>query len=235
MTDDCQAEIDDATAVRYVLRNTEALLLDFDGPVCSVFSGFPAPVVADQLRAVLSESAFSSLPAEIETSEDPFDVFKHAARIGENEARYVESALRAHEVEAVQTAEPTPYSHQLIKQWSAIGRPMAIVSNNSAEAVSIYLEIHGLTDCVTGVVSRTSSDPGLLKPNPHLVSMAVQLLNRAPENCTLVGDSSSDMDAANSAKVAAIGYANKPGKASTLRRPGVKAILSTMRLLLPNG
>jgi phosphoglycolate phosphatase len=32
--------------VQELLRNAEAVLFDFDGPICSVFSGYPAPRVA---------------------------------------------------------------------------------------------------------------------------------------------------------------------------------------------
>ena len=33
-----------------ILARTRYLLIDFDGPICSIFAGLPAPQVADQLR-----------------------------------------------------------------------------------------------------------------------------------------------------------------------------------------
>ncbi|WP_242579210.1 HAD family hydrolase [Amycolatopsis sp. 195334CR] len=66
----------------------------------------------------------------------PFDVFRHAATLGDDEARYVEAAFTALEVEVNTTAEPTPGAHDLIRAWHETGRPLAIVSNNSTSAVA---------------------------------------------------------------------------------------------------
>lgn len=52
-----------------VLRPVKHVLLDFDGPVCSVFAGLPAPEVAARLSASLaapgSRSRASVMPATI--------------------------------------------------------------------------------------------------------------------------------------------------------------------------
>ena len=42
------------TAAARLIRSANCVLLDFDGPVCSVFSGIPAPDVARRLRAELT-------------------------------------------------------------------------------------------------------------------------------------------------------------------------------------
>jgi hypothetical protein len=47
-----------------ILAETEVLLLDFDGPICSVFAGLPAPVIADRLRRTLSRP----LPAAVDAT-----------------------------------------------------------------------------------------------------------------------------------------------------------------------
>lgn len=102
----------------------------------------------------------------VRTATDPFDILFHAAELGRAEARYVEAALRAREVEAVRSADPTPHAADLLHGWKATGRPLAIVSNNSADAVRTYLEIHELRLAVTRVSARTSADVALLKPSP---------------------------------------------------------------------
>jgi hypothetical protein len=58
-----------------VLAHADALFLDFDGPVCSVFAGIPASMVADQLRSVLADGGHTDLPEPVATSTDPFDIF----------------------------------------------------------------------------------------------------------------------------------------------------------------
>lgn len=192
------------------------LLLDFDGPVCSVFAGFPAPNVADQLRNVLTDGGHTQLPPDVIDTQDPFDVFKYAATLGPEEAAYVEAALTAYEVEAVATAEPTKGAHDLIHAWAATGRKLAVVSNNSRKAVEAYLDKYGLTRYIDRIHARESNDPALLKPNPHLIEQASASLRIAPDRLAIIGDSLSDIEAANSASVMAIAYANKPGKREAL-------------------
>lgn len=225
---DFNAPVDNPAHLHQFSLNAEALLLDFDGPICSVFSGFPADIVADQLRNVLAEGGHTELPPEVENSEDPFDVFRYAATLGNREARYVEAALRAHEVEAVGTARSTPGAHELIISWHAKNKPVAIVSNNSKAAVDSYIYRHELSKYITATAARTSPDPSLLKPNPQLVKRAVVEVRSNPEHCLMVGDSQADIIAARAADVIAIGYANKSGKVTLLTEAGAHLILTNL-------
>jgi phosphoglycolate phosphatase len=223
--------IDDPEAIRRILSTTQALLLDFDGPICSVFAGFPAPIVADQLRDVLTQGGHD-IPDNVRESTDPFDVLFYAAKLGPDEARFVEATFRAHEVEAVQSAEPTPEAHALIKVWKASGRPLAIVSNNSVAAVETYLNIHNLRQAVDLISARADADISLLKPSPHLVSTAVQALGVAPLTCTFVGDSLTDIEAAEAAGVRSIAYANKRGKKENFIPTSPDVIITTLSPLM---
>lgn len=227
-----QPPVDDPQAIRRILAKTEALFLDFDGPVCSVFAGFPAPAVAEQLRVVLADGGHTELPPEVEKADDPFDVLKYAATIGENEARYVNAAFVAHEVEAVATAEPTPGALDLIRAWSRTGRPLAIVSNNSALAVEAYLHLHDVQSCVPQVSARTSADPALLKPSPHLLNEATTALDVPAGGVSFVGDSVTDVEAAHAAGTMSIGYANKPNKAERFSAAGPDLVITSVLHLL---
>ena len=40
-----------------ILARTRHLLLDFDGPICSIFAGLPAATVADRLRKLFGDHA----------------------------------------------------------------------------------------------------------------------------------------------------------------------------------
>jgi phosphoglycolate phosphatase len=203
--------VDDLEALRRTLADAEALFLDFDGPVCSVFGGFPAPVVAEQLRDVLIQGGYV-IPNEVRESGDPFDVLRYSAKLGPGEARHTEAALRAYEVEAVQVALPTPGAHELIRRWKATGRPLVIVSNNSAVAVEVYVARFQLNELIDGVSARVEPDPSLLKPAPHLINSAVQGLGIAPARTVLLGDSVADIEAAQAAGARSIGYVNRPDK-----------------------
>jgi phosphoglycolate phosphatase len=196
------------------MAGTETLLLDFDGPVCSVFAGLPAGHVAARLRGVLADCGHSGLPSHIERSDDPFDVFRYAATVGDREARHVEAALSACEVEAVASAEPTAGAHELIGTW---GRWLSIVSNNSPVAIVEYLRKHDLTWDVDDIVGRTSHDPSRLKPSRIPVDQALYSAFTRGSACTLVGDSDSDIIAAQAAGCVTIGYANRPEKLNSLK------------------
>jgi phosphoglycolate phosphatase len=224
--------VNDPEALHRILARTEVLLLDFDGPVCDVFAGLPASVVVDQLCVVLADGGYGDPPPEIEKSSDPFDVLKYAATLGETEARYVNAAFTAHEVEAIATAEPTPGAHELIRAWSQGSRSLAIVSNNSTLAVEAYLDLHGVEFYVAHVSARSSADPALLKPSPHLLNEAMTTLGVAAEHVAFVGDSVTDVEAAHAAGIVLIGYANKLNKAERLSAAGSDLIITDILDLL---
>jgi phosphoglycolate phosphatase len=223
--------VDDPDAIARILANTDALLLDFDGPICSVFAGFPASVVAGQLAEILNEAGHE-LPPDVAAATDPFDLLHYAATLGPHEAELVNAAFRAHEIEAIHSAEPTPGAHELIEAWKQTGRRLAVVSNNSRTSVEIYLDLHGLRHRVDSVSARTSADTSLLKPRPHLVEQAVQAIGARSDRSTLVGDSVTDVYAAKAAFVGSIGYANKPGKIERLAGEMPTAVVTSLSLLV---
>jgi HAD superfamily hydrolase (TIGR01662 family) len=208
-----------------IVTRTQYLLLDFDGPVCSIFAGLPAPTIADQLRKLFTAEQLTD--AAKDTS-DPIEVFIQAAEIGRDLAARVETELTDLEVAAVATAKPTPYVHEVLAGCRETGRTVAVVSNNSARAVSAYLDRQGLSDGVALVVARTSHDPGLLKPSPHLLEIAVEKLAADPAATAFVGDSLTDIEAAHRAGIASIGYANKPGKLERMTQLNAGAVITTM-------
>lgn len=58
-----------------ILARTRYLLIDFDGPICSICAGLPAPQVAEQLRKLFTGH---QLPEDIELTGDPIEVFAYA-------------------------------------------------------------------------------------------------------------------------------------------------------------
>lgn len=209
-----------------VLARTRHLLLDFDGPICSVYAGLPAAAVADRLRKLLG--ADLSVPDRIAGTEDPLEVFAFSATVSGELAARVEAELTELEVTAAATAEPTPYVHETVTACRNSGRSVAVVSNNSARAVYAYLARHGLDDRIPLVIARTSHDPALLKPSPYLIEQAVRALNADLRECTLVGDSITDIQGARLARVESIGYADKPGKHQLLAQAGAGAVIFSL-------
>ena len=214
-------------ALDAIIARTRWLLVDFDGPICSIFSGLPAPTVADQLRKmILSQSI--QLPGAIERTDDPMEVFAYAGTVSPELAARVEAELTDQEVAAVATAKPTPYIHDVLAACRRTGRITAVVSNNSERAVQTYLTRHGLADRTGPIFARTSHDPALLKPSPYLIVRALRALDANPRATALVGDSISDIDGARLASIGSIGYANESGKHELMTTAGADAVTDSL-------
>ncbi|WP_431928551.1 HAD family hydrolase [Micromonospora wenchangensis] len=212
----------------HLLGEVGAVLLDFDGPVCSIFAGYPAPRVATELVNVLRRHGVH-VPPDLASEPDPLEVLRRTGADGDHGVtRAVEDALCAAERRAVETAVPTPYGREVIVAVRQAGRPVAIVSNNSASAVTAYLAAHRLEAHVSLVVGRTYADPSRMKPNPAPILQAVGAVEEPASRCILIGDSLSDIDGARAAGVRVIGYANRPTKIETLRAAGADVVITSM-------
>ncbi|GAB3053518.1 HAD family hydrolase [Micromonospora schwarzwaldensis] len=211
-----------------LLAGVGALLLDFDGPVCSIFAGYPAPQVAAELVAVLRKHGVD-VPPDLASEPDPLEVLRRTGAAGDQDfTQAVEDTLCAAERRAVETAEPTPYGREVIVAARQAGMPVAVVSNNSAGAVSAYLAAHRLAAYVSPVVGRPYADPGRMKPNPQPIMQAVRAVGELASRCVLVGDSLSDIEGARKAGVRVIGYANRPNKAEAFRAAGADVVTTSM-------
>jgi phosphoglycolate phosphatase len=209
-----------------ILARTRYLLIDFDGPICSIYAGLPAPQVAAQLRKLFTGH---QLPNDIQQTGDPIEVFAYAGTVSPDLAARVEAEMTDLEVEATASAKPTPYIHEVLAASRGSGRTVGVVSNNGARAVNTYLERNGLSDSIRLVVARTSHDPALLKPSPYLIEKALRGLDDAdPAATTLVGDSITDIEGAHRAGIGSIGYVNKPGKYERMTQAGAGAVITSM-------
>lgn len=211
------------SALGPVLASTDTVLFDFDGPICSVFAGYPASGIAAELLRLLPDH-----DATFET-DDPLEVLRQAVHFGQEVVNRVESALVAAEQQAVRSAAATPGGAASLRAGKASGRRTAIVSNNSADAIRQYLAGHDLTQFVEVVVGRTPGRPGQMKPSPEPLARALRELSVGAAGAVLVGDSATDLEAARAAGVACIGLANKPAKWHRLA--GAELVLGDMTQL----
>lgn len=214
-----------------LLRRTRVLLLDFDGPVCSIFAGRPAPTVANELRDL---AAAQGCPLREEPGNtDPVHTLRLIADSCPAEVVYAAaSALRDAEVEAIKTATPTPGADALLWTAREAGRRVAIVSNNSEDAVRAYLTRHQLDAYVEHISARYDDmAPQRLKPEPDLIHRALSTLDIPAQDTALLGDSTADVQAGNAAGVAVIGYANASGKRQRLTTAGAQVVVDTLDTL----
>ncbi|MEV6816125.1 HAD family phosphatase [Micromonospora sp. NPDC051296] len=210
-------------------RDARALLLDFDGPVCSIFANYPAPQVATELLDLLASQG-AAIMDDLSEEADPLEVLRRTGSLTNQElTRVVEEALIAAEVRAASTAEPTAYGREVIVAARQLHLPIAVVSNNSPQAVETYLREHRLSRHVAKTVGRAYADPSRMKPNPAPIFDASVSLGIVPALCVLVGDSLSDIEGAKAAGARVIGYANKPAKVAAFHAAGADAVVTSMR------
>ncbi|MFJ7128277.1 HAD hydrolase-like protein [Streptomyces sp. NPDC098101] len=69
--------------------------------------------------------------------------------------------------------------------------------------------------------------PHLMKPNPFPLITAAEQMSIDVTNCTLIGDSLTDIQAAHTAGAAVVGYANKPHKADQFADAITEALNTT--------
>ncbi|TDB99375.1 HAD family phosphatase [Micromonospora fluostatini] len=216
-------------ALEQLCGDVDALLLDFDGPVCGIFAGYPASQVAGELLDLLRGRA-AAVAERLCGEPDPLEVLRQVgADRGQAVTAAVEDALIAAEVRAVGTAEPTAYARETIVAATHLRWPVAVVSNNSAEAVTAYLRAHRLSGGVAVVVGRPYADPARMKPNPAPILDAAQRLGIEPARCVLVGDSVTDIEGAHAAGTKVVGYANKPPKVQAFVAAGADVVVTSMR------
>lgn len=209
------------------LTAKRTILLDFDGPVCRLFDGHPAASIADEMRRALAQRG-ARLSPELLVTPDPLDLLRWAGNHRGDLVKAIERILTAGEVLASVTALPNEHTYELITSVRDDGRRVAIVSNNSHQAVSRYLEGHGIAGYVDAVFCRVPGRPDLMKPNPYAVVRALSAFGVAGEESVLIGDAPADMEAAHSAGVTAVGYARSPERAPGLLQAGADLVTDSM-------
>ncbi|MFF2957905.1 HAD family hydrolase [Streptomyces sp. NPDC057963] len=157
------------------------------------------------------------------------EVHHLAAQGGGTILAAVEAKLTEAEVSAVGVAgPPIDGAAEALKAAHESGRRVAVVSNNSAECVRVYLSAHGLSTLVEEVVGRPAMRPDLMKPSPYPLLKAASLLGATPERTVLIGDSVTDIEATRAAAARSVGFANKPTKETALADAGADQVILGM-------
>jgi phosphoglycolate phosphatase len=218
---------DDSARLAEVLAPVRHVLLDFDGPVCSVFATFPAAEVARALcRAVVGPDDVVS--EAWRTESDPLALYRRIADDRPDLTAAADQALTALEEKAVAGARPTEGADAFLSACASSGRSVWIVTNNATAAASAYLAARELSHLVSGVFGRVPGDPSSMKPSPRLLLDAMGTAGAAPGECVFIGDAVRDVEAGYAAEVPTNGYANKPGKAARLRVAGAVRVVDDM-------
>lgn len=234
------AQVDPAGAI----QSARAVFFDFDGPLCDVFSSYPAAEVAEELKQVAEDSGVR-LPDGLASSSDPHGILlgvrlaglrSDGTEHGRSLCAALEERLAQLETVAARSAEPTACASELVSALRAQGTKALVTSNNAEGAVWAHLQAEGIDGLFDHVVGRNPRDPLLMKPDPHCVNRALELVGLLPEDCVLIGDQPTDVQAARAAGVPFLGYAPDETHVAALRAVragGVVASLGALKALLP--
>ncbi|MEV6261226.1 HAD-IA family hydrolase [Streptomyces sp. NPDC051784] len=192
-----------------LLRRADCVLFDFDGPLCHLFAGRPAPGVAARLAEALP--GFDCDPQVTAVAEgDPLALLRAVhERHGDSETtRSAERFLAKEEVKAIRTAAVTPHALELIRALEKGGWKQAVTTNNSADAVTCFLELHGMA-VPTAEHIHGRGALSALKPDPHCLVRALESTGSRASTALMIGDSRADFEAAAAIGVPFIGYVPK--------------------------
>ncbi|MFE3036164.1 HAD family hydrolase [Streptomyces canus] len=221
--------------LRELAARARVVLWDFDGPICRLFAGHSADKVAEDLVDWLESRGLHGLLTEDERrSLDPHVVLRAVDRRhpGSDLVAELEERLTQEELRATASAMPTPYADPLIRTWKAVGSRLAIATNNSPRVVREYLATRGLISCFAPHIYGRTQELDHLKPDPHCLNRALSAMGSAPSAALMIGDTPSDLLAANEAGVAFLGYARNEHKQKLLRDAGATTIVASLEPLL---
>lgn len=214
------------------------ILLGFDGVFTHLFRGAAARAAALSLLSVVSEyrrldDALSGVPLldsrdAVVSGGDrahPLDVLRALAHHQEYAAE-LHARLTTLETERAASAKPLAQAGAL--RGLLTNHRVAIVTDTSHEAVSTYLEAHGLPAPRGGIHGRTA-DLIRLMPDPDCPNRAVRRLGDAPDRCLMLGASAPELRAAGTAGIAFIGYAPDRRSATHLTGAGASRTVDSLR------
>ena len=214
-----------------LVAQARVVLLDFDGPICSVFAGYPAVrAVIATLRA-LEAAGFDVRPEWLKL-EDPHQLLIEVAAQVPEGAGIAEDALTRSEVHAVDSAQITVGVTDLIDQIAGRGQRWAVVSNNSAESIARFCTRKDFARTPSLTVGRPKGEPHLMKPNPFALRHALEILRTPARDAVFVGDSVSDIQAGRAAGIPTVGFANKPTKPKLLESALADVVITSINDLL---
>ncbi|MEV8547243.1 helix-turn-helix domain-containing protein [Streptomyces sp. NBC_01261] len=215
--------------VRRRFSEVDTILLSFDGLLCRLWPT-NRHVVSHELKNVAHDL---NVPLDSQAQSDPVAMLRSIVRNGSSaKLRRFDSLLTSMEVTAATQASPLPGVSQFLhvmneERWNA-----AVVTDHATDAVETFLSRlgPGLAPGRLRVFGR-SQDPRVLKPHPHVVTLATSQLKGVRSRTVLLGESVADFLAARSAGVSFIGVASSPRQLRMLRQAGVTATVGSVQSL----
>jgi phosphoglycolate phosphatase len=206
-----------------LLARADALLLDFDGPLADLMPPPGNALAADAARAAIRHI---NVPPEDAMTTDHLAVLRYVIAHHTQLTATVEHACARAEVAAARQCSASVHAENLFALIRQRRLPAAVVSNNSEEAVRVFLDRHGWTSHVAVFSCRDEHNAVWMKPHPYLLEQALNALEVEPRSAVFVGDSVSDVQAGAAIGVPILGLAKNPERGKELADAGAAAVAS---------
>jgi phosphoglycolate phosphatase-like HAD superfamily hydrolase len=222
------------------LESSQCVLFDFDGPLCRLFPGDSSEPLAEELRRLVRlRGAGELLTRRVSETIDPQVVLRAADEALPGGKLVAELEQRLAEMEAAAAAIVPLAQHGadvLVPALVKAGVGVAVATNNSPLAVAVHLRRMALYEYFDPhaddphIYGRIG-DPKRLKPDPDCLKRALRGLKAEAEDAVMIGDTTTDLDAAREARVAFVGYARDADEAGPLWAAGAQLVISDFALL----
>nr|WP_206439312.1 HAD family hydrolase [Streptomyces scabichelini] len=218
------------------MHGVDAVLLDFDGPICDLFGPAPTAPIAEEVK-VMAREEWGVLDRAVEDCDDSHGILLRLSDMRDRTSPVPLSRtpldlahriVTRHEYAAVASAEPAPGVEPLLDALLDLGKRLVVVSNNAEGPVWEYLKRRGLQSKFVDVCGRDPHEPRHMKPHPDSLHRALKCLNGlAPSRALMVGDQLTDLAAARTADVRFLGYTGDAERMRDMRRGGADWVVAS--------
>ncbi|MFC9846032.1 HAD family hydrolase [Streptomyces sp. NPDC060223] len=222
--------------LRQLLHSVDAVLFDFDGPLCDLFGKAPTAPIAEKIKT-MARHEWGTLDREVEDCHDSHGILQQLRNMLDGEAALHRSRAvldRAHtivtryEYAAVNSAVQAPDVETLLDVLLDLRKRLVVVSNNAEEPIWQYLKRADLQSKFEAVCGRDAREPRRMKPDPDVVLRGLETLDGlAPSRALLVGDQLTDLQAARSARVRFLGFTQNNKRRRQMNRNGADEVVAS--------
>lgn len=175
------------------LSSFKTIILDFDGTIIELFKGVDQKELIEQIRRALRENNI-----ETQSTNNPFDLFFQLLSLDLQDLslkefllNLIDSKIKEKEIQRATLNSSIPGFLDFINFLILNKKKIAIVSNNSKEAIEAFLKVNNIKEDIL-ILGRETFHPELMKPNPILLQKAIQELNSNPNETVYIGDHPND-------------------------------------------
>ena len=144
--------------------------------------------------------------------------------------RQINEALNAVELEGVETVEPTPHVHETLRTLRARGLGIGVATRGCNAYATLSIERSSLGEYIDVLLAR--DDVEHPKPDPRHLLQVVEALGATPGVVVYVGDTTTDLETAEKAGIAFIGFLRDGEWGRRLREAGCEILIDDLRKIV---